>query len=423
MTTAVLRVVAPGPNATIQDLGRPGWFSAGVGVSGAADTVSLRLANRLVGNTDDAAGIECVLGGLHLLTLAPVTLAVTGAPAPITVDATPVAHSSVLHLQAGEHLRLGLAQAGMRVYVGVRGGVAVEPVLGSRSRDTMAGIGPDPLQAGSELPIGPPPEAPPDVDVGPIRPITTEPVTARVAMGPRDDWFSRPADLFVGHWVVSDRLDRVGVRLDRPIGAPPLTRVNHDELPTEGMPLGAIQVPPSGEPVVFLADHPITGGYPVIGVVLAEDVPLLAQARPGQHLVFRPEGAAQYPTVTAGCRRSAGPTRPYGSGAIQAPATLPPSSWRSRWPPPPVTRRAPAQLDREESPAFRSGRRYPPFQLAHDRTPPGRKLDGHSHLQSARCQPRRNCRACHPSRQRRRLRERRRLRGTRRRRIVCAPGR
>ena len=299
MTTAVLRVVAPGPNATIQDLGRPGWFSAGVGVSGAADTVSLRLANRLVGNTDDAAGIECVLGGLHLLALSPVTLAVTGAPAPITVDATPVAHSSVLHLQAGEHLRLGLAQAGMRVYVGVRGGVAVEPVLGSRSRDTMAGIGPDPLQAGSELPIGPPPEAPPDVDVGPIRPITTDPVTARVAMGPRHDWFSRPADLFVDHWVVSDRLDRVGVRLDRPTGAPALTRVNHDELPTEGMPLGAIQVPPSGEPVVFLADHPITGGYPVIGVVLAEDVPLLAQARPGQQLVFRPEGAAEYPTVTS----------------------------------------------------------------------------------------------------------------------------
>ena len=133
----------------------------------------------------------------------------------------------------------------------------------------------------------------------PIRQITTDPVTARVALGPRHDWFSRPTDLFLGHWLVSDRLDRVGVRLDRPTGAPPLTRVNHDELPTEGMPLGAIQVPPSGEPVVFLADHPITGGYPVIGVVLAEDVPLLAQARPGQQLVFRPEGTAAYPTVTS----------------------------------------------------------------------------------------------------------------------------
>jgi biotin-dependent carboxylase-like uncharacterized protein len=298
MAAAVLRVVVPGPNATIQDLGRPGWFSVGVGVSGAADTDSLRLANRLVGNDDDAAGIECVLGGLHLLALAPVTLAVTGAPAPITVDGTSVAHSSVLHLQAGGQLRLGLAPAGMRVYVGVRGGVAVDPVLGSRSRDTMAGLGPDPLQAGSELPVGPPPEASPDVDVLPVRPITTDAITVRVVMGPRYDWFSRPADLFAGHWVVSDRLDRVGVRLDRPIGAPPLTRVNHDELPTEGMALGAIQVPPSGEPVVFLADHPITGGYPVIGVVLAEDVPLLAQARPGQHVVFRPEGSSEFPVTS-----------------------------------------------------------------------------------------------------------------------------
>ena len=174
MATAGLRIVAPGPNATIQDLGRPGW-SAGVGVSGAADTDSLRLANRLVGNDDDAAGIECVLGGLHLLALAPVTVAVTGAPAPITVDGTSVAHSSVLRLQAGEQLRLGLAPAGMRVYVGVRGGVAVDPVLGSRSRDTMAGLGPDPLQAGTELPVGPPPEASPDVDVLPSVPSRSTP--------------------------------------------------------------------------------------------------------------------------------------------------------------------------------------------------------------------------------------------------------
>jgi biotin-dependent carboxylase-like uncharacterized protein len=299
MRTALLRVVAPGPSATIQDLGRPGWFSAGVGVSGAADPVSLRSANRLVGNDEHAAGIECVLGGLHLLALAPVTLAVTGAPAPITVDATPATHSSVLHLQAGQHLRLGLAPAGLRVYVGIRGGLAVEPVLGSRSRDTLAGLGPDPLEAGSELPVGPPPAAPPTTDVVPVRQITTDPVTARVAMGPRHDWFSRPTDLFVGHWVVSDRLDRVGARLNRPPGAPPLTRVNHDELPTEGMPLGAIQVPPSGEPVVFLADHPITGGYPVIGVVLADDIASLAQARPGQHVVFRPEDAPEHPAITS----------------------------------------------------------------------------------------------------------------------------
>ena len=288
-----LLVLAPGPSATIQDLGRPGWFSAGVGVAGAADRVSHRLANRLLGNDEDAATIECVLGGLQLRALVPVMVAVTGAPAPISVDGFSAAHSSVLLLEPGQSLRLGLAGAGLRVYLGVRGGVAVEPVLGSRSRDTLAGLGPEPLQAGSELAVGPvPPRSPAPADA-PVAPITDQPVTVRVVLGPRQDWFARPTDLFVGHWVANDRLDRVGVRLDRPAGSPPLTRVKREELPTEGMPLGAIQVPPSGEPVVFLADHPITGGYPVIGVVLSDDVASVAQVRPGQHLAFCPEDAPE----------------------------------------------------------------------------------------------------------------------------------
>ena len=296
MTTATmraLRVLATGPQATIQDLGRPGWFSAGVGVSGAADNRSLKLANRLVGNAEEAAGIECLLGGLQLKALGSVTIAVAGAPAPLTVDGTPAAHNSVLHLRSGQALRLGLAEAGLRVYVGVRGGVDVEPVLGSRSRDTMAAIGPAPLQAGDDLPVGPPPRVWPTVEVAPIATITTDPVVARVLLGPRQDWFTRAEDLFVDHWVVTDRLDRVGTRLGRAAGAPALTRTDSRELPTEGMPLGSIQVPPSGEPVVFLADHPITGGYPVIGVVLSDDLPAIAQARPGQQLTFRP-------TITSG---------------------------------------------------------------------------------------------------------------------------
>ncbi|HEY5858313.1 MAG TPA: biotin-dependent carboxyltransferase family protein [Aldersonia sp.] len=288
MTAPALRVLAPGPSATVQDLGRPGWFSSGVGVAGAADTASLRLANRLVGNDEGAAGIECVLGGLELEALTPVTLAVTGAPAPITVDGTREAHASVLYLDPGQRLTLGLATAGLRTYVAVRGGIAVDPVLGSRSRDTMAAIGPEPLHEGTELPIGPPPQTWPIVDVAPVAALTTAPVVVRVVLGPREDWFTRPTDLFLGHWAVTDKVDRVGARLDRPDGAPALTRLNDKELPTEGMPLGAIQVPPSGEPVVFLADHPITGGYPVIGVVVHDDIPLLAQARPGQHVLFRP---------------------------------------------------------------------------------------------------------------------------------------
>jgi biotin-dependent carboxylase-like uncharacterized protein len=286
-----LRVLEAGPYATVQDLGRPGWFSAGVGVAGAADVDSYRLANRLVGNAESAAAIECVLGGLELEALGAVTLAVTGAPAPVSVDGTPAGPAAVLRLHAGQRLRLGLAEAGMRVYVAVRGGVDVRPVLGSRSRDTMAGLGPEPLTAGRELPVGDAVAAQPRIDAAPVPGITLDPVSVRVVLGPRDDWFARPTDLFVGHWVVTDRLDRIGARLSRPAGAPPLTRSRDDELPTEGMPLGAIQVPPSGEPVVFLADHPITGGYPVIGVVRFADIPRVAQVRPGQQLRFRPAGA------------------------------------------------------------------------------------------------------------------------------------
>ena len=287
--TAALRILAPGPSSTIQDLGRPGWFSAGVGVAGAADTVSLRLANRLVGNDEGAACIECVLGGLQFEAIQPVTVAVTGAPAPITVDGVPVEHASVVDLAAGQRLALGLAAVGLRAYLAIRGGIAVEPVLGSRSRDTLAGLGPEPLQAGDELPVGPAPAAPPSAEAARVAPITNDPVVVGVRLGPRADWFLRPEDLFVGSWSVTDRLDRVGARLARPDSDPPLTRRDDRELPTEGMPIGAIQVPPSGEPVVFLADHPITGGYPVIGVVQHTDIPRVAQARPGQQLIFVPE--------------------------------------------------------------------------------------------------------------------------------------
>lgn len=281
-----VRVVAPGTFSTIQDLGRAGWFSAGVGVSGAADRGSFTLANRLVGNDESAAAVECLLGGLSLEFAAPAVVAVTGAPAPITLGGRPAAHSAVLRPEAGQRLTLGLASTGMRCYVAVRGGVAVAPVLGSRSRDTLAGIGPEPLRAGDGLPVGPPPPRWPEVDLAPVARLTGAMITARVLLGPRQDWFTRPEDLFAGPWSVSPDVDRVGVRLERGSELPPLTRVDSAELPTEGMPLGAIEVPPSGQPVVFLADHPITGGYPVIGTVLDADIDALAQARPGDRVRF-----------------------------------------------------------------------------------------------------------------------------------------
>ncbi|MGV9673680.1 5-oxoprolinase subunit C family protein [Nocardia sp. NPDC003482] len=288
MGEAVLRVLAPGMFSTVQDLGRAGWFHAGVGVSGAVDRGALGLANRLVGNAESAAGIECVLGRLRLEATRSAVVAVTGAPAPITVDGRVEGLASVLFLEAGQRLELGVAATGLRCYVAVRGGIDVPPVLGSRSRDTLAGLGPEPLRAGDEIPIGPAPRTWPTLELAPLAALTDDPLPVRVRLGPRDDWFHNPTDLFTGHWRVATDSDRIGLRLDRPDDAPPLRRSVSGELPTEGMPLGAIQIPPSGQPVVFLADHPITGGYPVVGTVVDADIDALGQARPGRVIRFRP---------------------------------------------------------------------------------------------------------------------------------------
>ncbi|MTE11898.1 5-oxoprolinase subunit C family protein [Nocardia aurantiaca] len=281
-----LRVERVGPLATIQDLGRPGWFDSGVGAAGAADRASLRLANRLVGNPEGAAGIEVLLGGLELLADRHVTVAVTGASAPVTVDDRPMGPASVLEIEAGQRLRLGFAGTGLRTYVAVRGGIEVAPVLGSRSRDTLSGIGPEPLHPGDLLPVGKPPRTLPIVDVAPVPALGNDLLTVRAVPGPRADWFSDATALFAGEWSVSPDTDRIGARLDRRHG-PALRRSVASELPTEGMALGSVQVPPSGQPVVFLADHPITGGYPVIAVVVDADVDAIAQARPGQAVRFR----------------------------------------------------------------------------------------------------------------------------------------
>lgn len=283
---ATVTVVAPGVYATVQDLGRPGWLHAGVGVAGAADRRSCTLANRLVGNDESAATIECLWGGLCVEFPAPALAAVTGASVPITVAGQREAVATVLAVSAGQRVQLGHAEAGLRCYLAIRGGIAVPAVLGSRSRDTLAQLGPPPLAAGAQLPLGPTPLQWPRVAVAPVPTLTTDPLTVAVWPGPRDDWFVRPGDLFVGWWRACAQLDRIGVRLQRVGDAPALRRSDAAELPTEGMALGAIQVPPAGQPVVLLADHPITGGYPVIGCVVDADVDRVAQLRPGQLVRF-----------------------------------------------------------------------------------------------------------------------------------------
>ncbi|WP_167007592.1 biotin-dependent carboxyltransferase family protein [Mumia sp. ZJ430] len=281
--TTVLEVVRSGPLALVEDLGRPGHAAIGVGRSGAADRSALRLANRLLGNGEELAAIEVTLGGLALAVRGgDAWVAVTGAPVPLTVGRRAAAPYAPVRVRSGETVRLGTPTSGLRSYVGVRGGVDVPPVLGSRSRDVLAGIGPEPLAPGTVLPVGPPPQAYPRVDAVPQR--AYEEIVLRVVRGPRDEMVRDPDALVAAAWTVSPAADRVGMRLD---GRALTLRDPHTAMPSEGAYRGAVQVPPSGQPVVFLADHPVTGGYPVVAVVTDADVDRAAQARPGQRVTLR----------------------------------------------------------------------------------------------------------------------------------------
>lgn len=281
-----LEVRHTGLLATVQDLGRPGLAELGVGRSGAADHRALRLANRLVGNPPAAAGIEVTLGGLSVVAVRDLLVALTGAHCPLT--GTPgrgAALNAPFHLHAGDRLDLGVPTAGLRTYLAVRGGIDVRPVLGSRSSDLLAGIGPAPLTAGDLLPVGTAGGSAPAVDIAPVREPEAGVVELAVHVGPRDDWFAPGAltALTAEPYEVSAESNRIGMRL---LGAE-LARSRTEELPSEGMVPGALQVPPSGLPTLLLADAPVTGGYPVIAVVAAADLDRAAQCRPGQQVRFR----------------------------------------------------------------------------------------------------------------------------------------
>ncbi|MEU8020798.1 biotin-dependent carboxyltransferase family protein [Micromonospora haikouensis] len=298
-----VEVLRAGALTTVQDQGRPGWAHLGVPRSGALDPAALRLANRLVGNPEDAAGLEITLTGCALRLTRAGTVALTGAdadvwigdgrigavaearvggrPGDVRVGDRPGDVGRPLAVPAGAVVRIGPARSGLRTWLAVAGGIAVPPVLGSRSTDTLSGLGPPPLRDGDTLPLGEPAgdPAPVDVTIGPPAPAA---LRLRLRLGPRDDWFTAAAlDRLLGTaYTVSPVSNRVGARLT---GAP-LPRAVAGELPSEGLVLGAVQVPADGQPLIFLADHPTTGGYPVVGVV--DDVTPLAQARPGTTVTF-----------------------------------------------------------------------------------------------------------------------------------------
>jgi biotin-dependent carboxylase-like uncharacterized protein len=275
-----LLVEAAGLLTTVQDRGRTGLAHLGVPRAGPLDRAAAGLANRLVGNGPDAALLEVTWGGLVLHSDTGVWVAVTGAPVPVDLDGAGRGTDRAEWLPAGGRLRLGVPRSGVRSYVAVAGGLDVDPVLGSRATDTLAWVGPPRVADGVRLPVGVPTGPPAPLDTP--RPPTPGPL--RVTPGPRADWFADAAleRLCAAPYAVGEASNRIGLRLE----GEALVRVRDEELPSEGMVLGSVQVPPGGQPVVLLADHPPTGGYPVLAVVHPDDLWQCGQARPGDLLRF-----------------------------------------------------------------------------------------------------------------------------------------
>ena len=276
-----IEVIDAGPLTTVQDRGRHGHAHLGVPRGGALDRGAAALALRLVGGDLDDAVLETTMGGVTVWTASAVTFAVTGARCSVRVGTRRVGHAEPVTAPAGSVIALGPAATGVRSYLALAGGVAVPQVLGSRSTDTLAWVGPPRLAAGQVLPLGrahrlpQPPEA---VVVQPREPVL------HLLRGPRADWLDegRWAALDGASYAVAADSDRIGLRLSGSV----IARAP-GELPSEGIVLGGVQLPPSGQPLVFLADHPTTGGYPVIAVVGDDDLDLCAQLRPGEVVRLR----------------------------------------------------------------------------------------------------------------------------------------
>lgn len=276
----MIEIVSPGALATVQDLGRSGQAYLGVPRSGAFDRGAYRLANRLVGNPDGAAVIEATLGLAFRVDTA-TTVACTGA------ECAGIDWYTAITLTAGTTVSLRPPRAGLRSYIALRGGIDAAPVLGSRSTDVFAGLGPPPLRAGDQLAIGAEPATP---VLGATAPPATLLSALSITLGPRDDWFTPGAhtSLVTTRWTVRPDSNRIGIRLD----GPPLERRVNDELPSEPTLPGALQVPTDGQPIVFGPDGPVTGGYPVIAVLDGASLDAAAQLRPGDTVHFTSRSGA-----------------------------------------------------------------------------------------------------------------------------------
>lgn len=278
-----LRVVDPGVLSLVQDLGRTSYASQGVSRSGAADLASHSLALRLCGNYAWAAGLEVLLGGLVLAVDQSCIVAVTGAPVDVQVDGVLRGQNHAFAVGAGSEIRLSRASVGMRVYLAVRGGFEMPRLLGSCSRDTLGGIGPEPLAVGDLLEIGDLTAEPAWLGVAPVREPTDD-IVLSMAPGPHDDALDATGwtQLLKTTWQVDSRSDRIGIRLSGPALPAPAS-----DLASFPVLSGCVQLPGDGQPVILGPDSGVTGGYPVLGVIDQQGLDALAQARPGTRVRLR----------------------------------------------------------------------------------------------------------------------------------------
>lgn len=283
---ASLLVQRPGMLTTVQDLGRWGFQDSGVPVAGPMDAWSHRLANRLVGNPDEAAALEITLIGPDLEFESSATFAIAGAEFPAALDGVPVRLNEAMVAGAGSRLSFGVRTRGTRGYLAVAGGIDVEPTFGSRATHLLSGMGPTggrALVAGDRLPIGTP------VRQGRLRagrPLALPAGGARlrVVWGPQDDYFTADAltALVTSRYQVTPQSNRQGYRLQ----GPALSHERGADILSDATPIGSLQVPASGQPILLMADRQTTGGYPKIATVITADLPLAGQLAPGDWVEF-----------------------------------------------------------------------------------------------------------------------------------------
>ncbi len=278
----------PGLLTTVQDLGREGFGAMGVSASGAADSVSLRVGNRLVGNPENAAGLEMTLLGGEVQFSGATVVAVTGSDFGATLDGTKLLMYEPVRMKAGQALKFGPTRSGARCYLCVRGGISVQEFLGSRSTHLLSGLGGlegRALRKGDVLPIG-------AASLGFKGEKLSERAQRRLAPrkilrvteGPQWVAFSDSAkrQFFEQTYLVTEEANRMGIRLQ---GAP-LDFSQTSEMITEGGSLGAIQVPAGGQPIILFVEQQTTGGYPKIANVIAVDLPSVGQLRPRDAIRF-----------------------------------------------------------------------------------------------------------------------------------------